>query len=102
MTPRMSPPTSFDGLADDRLRQPGNGAFSRYEDHSLLPDKCYCLVGGHARTWRVTRWANQSLQPGHCPASRSSVEQAREECRQRGSPFRQQLRPDIDVTAVNV
>ena len=50
MTSRMTPPTSFDGLADDRLRQPGNGAFCGDEDHPSLPDKCHCLVGGHART----------------------------------------------------
>src|SRR5438876_846249 len=102
MTPRMSPPTSFDRLTDDRLRQPGDGAFCGYEDHPLLADKCHCLIGGHAHSRRVTLGANQSLESRHCPASRSSVEEAREECRQRGSPLRQQLRPDIDVAAVNV
>src|SRR5437879_9096097 len=98
----MSPPTSFDGFAEDRLRQPGKGAFCSYEDHPLLPDKCHCFGGGHARTWRVTRWTDQSLRSGIILRSRSSVEEAREECRQRGSPFRQQLRPDIDVAAMNV
>ncbi len=28
MTFRMSPPTAFDGLADDHLRKPRNGAFT--------------------------------------------------------------------------
>src|SRR6266536_5512534 len=34
--------------------------------------------------------------------SRSAVEEAREECRQRGPPFGQQLWRDIDIAAMNV
>src|SRR6266487_255338 len=62
VTPWMSPPASLDGPADDRLRQARNGALARDEDHALLPDKCHCLVGGHARTWRRTRRANRPLR----------------------------------------
>jgi hypothetical protein len=38
----------------------------------------------------------------HILLYRSAVEEAREECRQRGPPFGQQLRRDIDVAAMNV
>jgi len=88
VTLRMTPPTPLDGPADDHFREARNGAFARYEDHPLLPDKCHCLFGGHVLVPGAER--DQSTDPsgrGIILLSRSSVEEAREECRQRGAPF---------------
>src|SRR6266853_97278 len=48
MTFRVSPPASFDGLADDHLGKSGNGALGRCQDYPMLSDKGDCLHGGHA------------------------------------------------------
>ena len=103
VTLRMTPPTPLDGPADDHLRQARNGALARYEDHALLPDKCQCLFGGHMLVPGAERdGLTDRFGRGIILLSRSAVEEAREECRQRGPPFGQQLRRDIDVAAMNV
>src|SRR5437660_4555862 len=103
VTLRMTPPTPLDGAADDHLSKARNGALTRYEDHALLSDKCQCLFGGHMLVPGTERDGSTDRSGrGIILRSRSAVEAAREECRQRAPPLGQPLRSDIDVAAMTV